>query len=646
MLFRKLSNPLGAEDGCARSSLVVFLKPKIIVVERKGRRLSRSVGRSGKRVRSMGRNRGAHIGQALRALHTRKGTIKCEDRVQSLSHFAQRVVTLAAGLSEGGGLQPGDRVAIASLNSEWYLEWFFAVTCAGGIVAPLNYRWSVEEASEAVKQIGATMLVLDQTCLQQWPDLHTRCRLLRLQILLGPGLNCSSSLVNPDEVLTWAGSKQELDLKWAPDSIALICFTSGTTGSPKGVAISHNALVVQSLAKIAVIGYNSSDVYLHISPLCHIGGISSALANVMVGASHVILPKFHAAAVFDAIRNHDVTSMIIVPAMLADLVATSASSIGRHSFTSIRTLLNGAGGIPALLLDSTRLLFPNAELFSAYGMTEACSSMSFIPVDEQDSTGQLGGVCVGKAAPHVELRIGQPVTEQKSIDSHENSSPESVLFREGQVFTRGPHVMEYYWGLPSETANVLSADGWLATGDVGWMDEAGRLWLLGRSKDVIKSGGENVYASEVENVLMKHPGMLSVAVVGIPDERLTEMVVAFVRLRDKWIWEDKYQGKLSVTGASNQIQLEDYRGNRVVSQIELRIHCQQLGLSRYKVPRLILVNKEPFPTTSTGKIKKNLVRRMALERLAKNRSRMEAGDIKSWTGAEPLEQSPSTRSRL
>lgn len=151
---------------------------------------------------------------------------------------------------------------------------------------------------------------------------------------------------------------------------------------------------------------------------------------------------------------------------------------------------------------------------------------------------------------------------------------------------------------------------------------------------------------QVENVLMKHPGMLSVAVVGIPDERLTEMVVAFVRLRDKWIWEDKYQGKLSVTGASNQIQLEDYRGNRVVSQIELRIHCQQLGLSRYKVPRLILVNKEPFPTTSTGKIKKNLVRRMALERLAKNRSRMEAGDIKSWTGAEPLEQSPSTRSRL
>nr|XP_024386674.1 2-succinylbenzoate--CoA ligase, chloroplastic/peroxisomal-like isoform X4 [Physcomitrium patens] len=607
MLFRKLSNPLGAEDGCARSSLVVFLKPKIIVVERKGRRLSRSVGRSGKRVRSMGRNRGAHIGQALRALHTRKGTIKCEDRVQSLSHFAQRVVTLAAGLSEGGGLQPGDRVAIASLN---------------------------RVSKRLVKQLS---------------KLGPQCWCL-IRPVYSSGLIFTPALVNPDEVLTWAGSKQELDLKWAPDSIALICFTSGTTGSPKGVAISHNALVVQSLAKIAVIGYNSSDVYLHISPLCHIGGISSALANVMVGASHVILPKFHAAAVFDAIRNHDVTSMIIVPAMLADLVATSASSIGafssRHSFTSIRTLLNGAGGIPALLLDSTRLLFPNAELFSAYGMTEACSSMSFIPVDEQDSTGQLGGVCVGKAAPHVELRIGQPVTEQKSIDSHENSSPESVLFREGQVFTRGPHVMEYYWGLPSETANVLSADGWLATGDVGWMDEAGRLWLLGRSKDVIKSGGENVYASEVENVLMKHPGMLSVAVVGIPDERLTEMVVAFVRLRDKWIWEDKYQGKLSVTGASNQIQLEDYRGNRVVSQIELRIHCQQLGLSRYKVPRLILVNKEPFPTTSTGKIKKNLVRRMALERLAKNRSRMEAGDIKSWTGAEPLEQSPSTRSRL
>ncbi|KAG0627629.1 hypothetical protein M758_2G216900 [Ceratodon purpureus] len=449
----------------------------------------------------MGRNRGAHIGQALRALHTRKGTIVCEDRVQTLSHFAQRVATLAAGLSRDGGLQPGDRVAIAALNSERYLEWLFAVPSAGGIIAPLNYRWSVEEASEAVEQIGATVLVLDQTCLQQWPDLHTRCQSLRLQILLGPGLNCPSSFVDAEEVLTWAGPSLDIDLKWAPDSTALICFTSGTTGRPKGVAISHDALVVQSLAKIAVIGYNSSDVYLHISPLCHIGGISSAFANIMAGASHVILPRFNAVAVFDAIQEHHVTSMIIVPTMLADLVAASASTTGllrsQRSFTSIRILLNGAGGIPAQLLDSTRLLFPNAEIFSAYGMTEACSSMSFIPVDEQDSTGQLGGVCVGKPAPHVELRIGQPVTEQNPVDAKENPIVKSGLFREGNVLTRGPHVMEFYWGLPTETAAVLSANGWLDTGDVGWMDESGRLWLLGRSKDVIKSGGENVYASEV-----------------------------------------------------------------------------------------------------------------------------------------------------
>lgn len=130
-------------------------------------------------------------------------------------------------------------------------------------------------------------------------------------------------------------------------------------------------------------------------------------------------------------------------------------------------------------------------------MTEACSSMSFIPIDEQDSTGQLGGVCVGKPAPHVELRIGQPVLDQKQVDTTEVSVVRSELFREGHVLTRGPHVMEYYWGLPTETAAVLSADGWLDTGDVGWMDEAGRLWLLGRSKDVIKSGSENVFASEV-----------------------------------------------------------------------------------------------------------------------------------------------------
>ena len=130
-------------------------------------------------------------------------------------------------------------------------------------------------------------------------------------------------------------------------------------------------------------------------------------------------------------------------------------------------------------------------------MTEACSSMSFIPVDEQDSTGQLGGVCVGKPAPHVELKIEQPVLGQNPVDDKENPFVKSGLFTEGNVLTRGPHVMEYYWRLPTETAAVLSADGWLDTGDVGWMDESGRLWLLGRSKDVIKSGGENIYASEV-----------------------------------------------------------------------------------------------------------------------------------------------------
>lgn len=128
-------------------------------------------------------------------------------------------------------------------------------------------------------------------------------------------------------------------------------------------------------------------------------------------------------------------------------------------------------------------------------MTEACSSMSFIPIDDQDSSGQLGGICVGQPAPHVELKIR--VKEQSLADTMETVDIKGGLFREGSVLTRGPHVMQHYWGRPKETAAVLSEDGWLDTGDVGWIDEGGCLWLLGRHKDVIKSGGENVYASEV-----------------------------------------------------------------------------------------------------------------------------------------------------
>ncbi|XP_024536897.1 2-succinylbenzoate--CoA ligase, chloroplastic/peroxisomal isoform X3 [Selaginella moellendorffii] len=420
----------------------------------------------------------------------------------SRADFFRRVAALSKGLR--GLVQYGERVAIAALTSEYYLEWMLAVPCAGGIVAPLNYRWSFDEANAAIQLVRPAILVLDEQC-RHW----------------------------------------------------------GTTGTPKGVSLTHRALVAQSLAKLAIVGYSSMDVYLHTAPLCHIGGISSVLAMVMAGSQQLFLPKFETSAVRQALKDYNISTMIVVPTILRDILEPGKSG-SDQVFPSMLTILNGGGSVPSRLLPAVKKTFPNARLFSAYGMTEACSSMTFLRLDGHVPLGV--GSCVGKPPPHVQVGI-----------------------KDGRIFTRGPHVMHGYWGQTIETAGVLQQDGWLDTGDIGKIDKAGNLWLLGRAKDVVKTGGENVYASEVEMVLSQHPSVSSVAVVGVPESRLSEIVAAVVRLHDGWTWSISEHPM-------------------TVSESDLRLHCSKQGLSRYKIPKLIVQRQDPFPVTSTGKVRKDMIK--------------------------------------
>lgn len=520
---------------------------------------------------------------------------------------------LASGLRKLN-LQSGDRVAIAALNSDWYLEWLLGVPCAGGIIAPLNYRWSVQEACDAMQQIKPTFLVVDQHC-AVWVE-EMKKTFPNLSIIT---LGCSLlEALDAESILELA--EHTFQLFWAPNAIALICFTSGTTGRPKGAAISHNALIVQSLAKIAVVKYCSDDVYLHTSPLCHIGGISSAHAMILAGGCHVFQPKFQVLQAIEAIGQYQVTAMITVPAMLKDLtswVSSRDQDQTNASLFTIKTILNGAGSLSSEVLQKTIKYFPAAKIFSAYGMTEACSSLSFMVLHDPNwdknrgyncnnllrsvfkgKTGvntshHLGGSCVGKPAPHVEI-----ITGKKYFVGSEGG----FLHEEGNVLVRGPHMMEYYWG---DTENAFDQDGWFDTGDVGWIDDNGNLWLLGRKKDVIKSGGENVHSSEVENILSRYPAISVAVVVGVKDARLDEKVGAMLFLEEGWRWEDDHgnDGKGSQTQLSQALDKD-----KVVSPDVLTLHCQQQGLSRYKVPKIWFQKTEPFNVTSTGKVRRDLVR--------------------------------------
>ncbi|KAL6206523.1 hypothetical protein ACLB2K_023771 [Fragaria x ananassa] len=549
----------------------------------------------------MGTYSDSHICHCLSLLSTlRRNSVVtiAGNRRKTGKEFVDGVMGLAQGLVQLG-LQSGDIVSIAAFNSELYLEWLLAIAYVGAIAAPLNYRWSYEEAVLAMEVVRPAMLVSDDSCVSWYSKLqHIGFPSLRWHVLLDSSSDfISTSNVNvltTETIIKQSVRAASLDYCWAPENAVIICFTSGTSGRPKGVAISHSAFIVQSLAKLSVVGYGEEDVYLHTAPLCHIGGLSSALAMLMVGACHVFIPKFDAKAALKAIAQHNVTSLITVPAMMADLVSKFRGNDTFKCIENVKKILNGGGGLSVELTIAATKLFQKAKLLSAYGMTETCSSLTFMTlydlnVDQRKShtVDQTRGICVGKPAPHVELKICTDGTSDV-----------------GRILTRGPHVMLRYWNGSVANAAAESNNGvWLDTGDIGSIDVYGNVWLVGRANGRIKSGGENIYPEEVERTLLQHPGVASVVVVGIPDARLTETVVACVQIRENWQWVNT-STKDSV--AEHMLHIS--------TEILLQ-YCKEKNLTGFKIPKRFIVWTKPFPVTTTGKIRRNQIRGEAMSHL-------------------------------
>ncbi|HSV40004.1 MAG TPA: long-chain-fatty-acid--CoA ligase [Nocardioidaceae bacterium] len=481
------------------------------------------------------------------------------DRTRTFREVADRVARLAGALTDLG-VGSGDRVAILSLNSDRYHECLLAIPWADAVMTPVNIRWSAAEVAYSLEDSESKVLVVDDTFAAMLPALRERYPALKTVIHAGEGSTPEGCL--SFEELVAAASPIE-DARRSGDELAGIFYTGGTTGLPKGVMLSHTNMVTQNLGFMASRAFLGAGTrFLHAAPMFHLADLAGWGGQVLLGGTHVIVPAFDPVAVAKAIEQHRVTDVLLVPTMIQVLVDHPA--VKELDLSSLERVVYGASTIPEALLRRAMSTLPQTSFIQGYGMTELAAVATILGADEHRAGGRLLR-SAGRAAPHVELRI---------VDEAGATVPAGTV---GEVTVSGPNVMLGYWNRPEETAAALRG-GWMHTGDGGYLDEEGYLFIVDRLKDMIVTGGENVYSAEVENAIASHPAVASCAVIGVPDEEWGERVHAVVVCRP----------------------------DQTVSLDELRAHTKDL-IASYKAPRGVDV-VEALPVSAAGKILKRELR--------------------------------------
>ena len=497
--------------------------------------------------------------RAVQTRHDHVATIY-QDRQRTWREVGERVPRLAAAL-RATGAQPGDRVGVLALNSDHYIELFFAAAWAQLVLVPLNTRWAVPENVYALRDAECRLLLVDANFAGQVGALTADGPVQHVIYMDdGPppaGLPGHEALI--------AAHAPMADACGRNDELCGIYYTGGTTGHPKGVMLSHANFVSASVNWIATLHFAEDTVYLHSAGLFHLAGASPAFALTMAGGTHVCLPKFDPVLAFEAIQRHRINYCLFVPTMINMML--NHADFDRYDLRSVRHCEYGASPMPDAVLASAIEKLPSWEFIQGYGMTESAALTVSLPWRyhfEHDGK-PAKRQAAGRASYGVDVRI---------VGDDGQELPRGQT---GEIAVRGAQVMLGYWRKPEATAAALR-QGWLHTGDAAWMDDDGFVFIVDRVKDMIISGGENVYSREVENALFAHPAVRECAVIGIPSERWGEAVHAVVVLKD----------------------------GRQATADELSAHCHGL-IAGYKCPRSIEF-REALPLSGAGKILKGTLR--------------------------------------
>ncbi|MDX1382046.1 MAG: long-chain fatty acid--CoA ligase [Thermoanaerobaculia bacterium] len=428
----------------------------------------------------------------------------------TFAQWNERCNRTAHGLLERG-VSPGDRVALLQMNSIEYMETFFALAKIGAVCVPLNWRLVPEELAFILRDAGAKTLVFGEEFLASADDLQGRGG-GEEGTLLDRWIHVGGEDGRPDWAESYAAmqdgsSPAEPEIRGDEDDVLYIMYTSGTTGLPKGAVHTHTTATWGVLTINATADMRHADRYLVALPLFHVGALTPITCNVHGGVTSVVMRAFDPERAWQLVMEENVTVMLKVPAMLNFMLQVYDPE--RHHHEQLRWCMSGAAPVPVSLIEAYDRM--GIEIQQVYGLTESCGPACLI--GSRDAIRKAGST--GKAFFHTDVTVvdeaGRPVPAGGS----------------GEVLVRGKHVMKEYWNRPEATAETIK-DGWLYTGDVASIDEDGFIFIQDRIKDMIISGGENVYPAEIEGVLMRHEDVVEAAVIGAESEKWGESPVAIV----------------------------------------------------------------------------------------------------------------------
>jgi acyl-CoA synthetase (AMP-forming)/AMP-acid ligase II len=492
------------------------------------------------------------------------------NRRKTWGELADRIARLAGGF-QALGLQPEDRIAIMALNSDRYLEYFYATSWAGLVFVPINTRLAPPEVVHWLGDSGCKAIIVDDTFAKMIPAVKPHLPDLGHVIHAGDGEAPEGML--SFEALATADPAPASDR--CGEDLAGLFYTGGTTGPSKGVMLSHANLIHNAMVVASHFPPASDRIQMHAAPMFHLADGAATFSISMTGNTHTYVPAFTPLDTLACISETRVTNVMLVPVMMNMMV--NHPEIENYDLSSVRTVSYGASPMPQAVLERALEVMPDATFFQGYGQTELSPMLTVLPPERHVFEGPLAG----KAGSVGQPCIGMDVA---ILDETGQEVPRGTV---GEICARGPNVMMGYWNRPELTDEVWKF-GWHHTGDAGYMDEDGFVFIVDRMKDMIISGGENVYSAEVENALYSHPHVVECAVIGIPDELWGEAVHAVVRLRE---------------GSPEDPEA-------------LVSHCRDL-IANFKVPRSISFVEDALPLSGAGKILKSELRKPFWEGRAK-----------------------------